>query len=180
PFNAAVTVNVVGNDTAGSNPINAASVALAAQPAHGTAAANLNGSVTYTPALNFSGADSFQYTVKDSTGLISNQASVAVTVAAAPAAAINVTRAQYTLNNGSWRVDGTITPAPAPGTTLTIYNSPTVGQAALTGAVPVANNGSWNWSSGNGAPAPNGARRISLQSNQVPGLLREGVAVTVR
>ncbi|WP_345375540.1 Ig-like domain-containing protein [Frondihabitans cladoniiphilus] len=36
-------------------------------PAHGTAVLNANGSVTYTPATNWSGPDSFSYTISDGT-----------------------------------------------------------------------------------------------------------------
>ena len=37
-------------------------------PAHGTAAVNADGTITYTPAANYNGADSFTYTVSDGHG----------------------------------------------------------------------------------------------------------------
>ena len=37
-------------------------------PAHGTATANADGTITYTPAANFSGTDSFSYTISDGQG----------------------------------------------------------------------------------------------------------------
>ncbi len=48
-------------------------------PAHGTAVANPNGTVTYTPALNYSGADTFTYTITDNQGATAT-GSVTVTV----------------------------------------------------------------------------------------------------
>ena len=42
--------------------------ALATGPAHGVAAVNANGAFTYTPAANFSGSDSFGFTISDGKG----------------------------------------------------------------------------------------------------------------
>jgi hypothetical protein len=180
-FNTPITINVLGNDSAGSSAINTASVLVASQPANGSAVANPAGTITYTPALNFSGSNSFTYTVKGSNGLTSNAATVTVNVAAAAAQAIAVSRAQFTLNGTSWRVDGTVTPAPAAGTTLTIYNNALVGTSPLATTVSFtgSSNGSFTWSSSTAA-APIAARRISIQSNQNPATKRENVTVTVR
>ena len=37
-------------------------------PAHGTATVNADGTVTYAPAANYNGADSFSYTIGDGNG----------------------------------------------------------------------------------------------------------------
>src|SRR5207253_737684 len=37
-------------------------------PAHGTASINPNGTIAYTPAANYNGADSFTYTISDGQG----------------------------------------------------------------------------------------------------------------
>ena len=37
-------------------------------PAHGTAAVNPDKTITYTPAANYNGADSFTYTIGDGNG----------------------------------------------------------------------------------------------------------------
>jgi hypothetical protein len=179
-FNTPVTITVLANDTAGSNPINSGSVAIASQALNGVATANLAGTIGYTPNATFSGTDSFTYTVRDSTGLISNAGTVTVTVAAAPAQTIAVSRAQFTLNGATWRVDGTVLPVPTPGTTLTLYNSPTVGGSVLINNILVQNNGSWTWSSPTSAPQPNAQLKMSVQSNQNPAVLLEQITVTVR
>src|SRR5437762_5105249 len=42
--------------------------ALVSGPAHGSLALNPNGALTYTPAANFNGTDSFTYKVNDGQG----------------------------------------------------------------------------------------------------------------
>ena len=76
----AVTINVLANDTDPESNIVPGSVNIVAGSINGNAALNVNGSVLYTPALNFAGTDSFTYTVKDATGLVSNLATVTVSV----------------------------------------------------------------------------------------------------
>lgn len=180
----AVTTSVLANDTIGApGVINAASVQIATPSANGTAVANANGTVSFTPAAGFTGITSYSYTVANNSTppLRSNAATVTVTVNAAAAQSIAVSRAQFTLSSAAWRIDGTVTPAPPAGTTLTVYNSALVGGGpALIGNLSVAGNGSFTWSSPNGAPQPNAARRISIQSNQNPATKLENITVTVR
>ena len=54
--------------------------AKASDPAHGSVTLNADGSYTYTPAANFTGADSFTYTVSDGHGGTAT-ATVTITVA---------------------------------------------------------------------------------------------------
>ena len=74
---------VLGNDSAPAGTTLSAS--LLTGPAHGTLSLAANGSFTYTPALNFSGADGFTYLATDTHGA-TDDASVAITVNAPPAA----------------------------------------------------------------------------------------------
>jgi VCBS repeat-containing protein len=68
---------VLANDTdADQDPIQAI---LVNAPAHGSLALNADGSLTYTPAADYNGADSFQYRVNDGT-LDSGIATVNITV----------------------------------------------------------------------------------------------------
>ena len=76
-----VVVSVLANDTdPDGDPL---SVTAVGSPAHGTAAPNPNGTVTYTPASGYTGPDSFSYTAGDGRGG-SDTASVSVTVAGPP------------------------------------------------------------------------------------------------
>ncbi|MCK7574520.1 MAG: cadherin-like domain-containing protein [Chromatiales bacterium] len=63
--NASVIIDVAANDTATlPATLNLASVAIVTQPLHGTLGANTGGTVSYAPALNFSGADGFVYVIE--------------------------------------------------------------------------------------------------------------------
>jgi len=62
------------------NPIDPATVAIASPAVNGQAIANPVGTVSYTPNPDFSGADGFTYTVRDTAGNISNVATVGITV----------------------------------------------------------------------------------------------------
>jgi hypothetical protein len=62
----AVTIDVLAND---SDPDgDTLTVTAATAPAHGVAAVNADDTVTYTPAANYSGTDSFTYTISDGRG----------------------------------------------------------------------------------------------------------------
>ena len=175
------------NDIAGTNPINSASVAVVAVPANGTAVANVDGAgtVTYTPAIGFSGTDAFTYNIKDTLGNVSaTNASVGITVTTPTSTeTITITRAQYTLSSGQWRIEGNTT-ARVAGQTIKIFNSATVPGDAFTGllaTVNVASNGTFAWTSANGAQLPNSLRRISVLSSLNPNNnKREQVTVTIR
>lgn len=87
----AVTIAVLDND---SDPEGDSLIVTAvSQPLSGTAASNLNGTVTYTPDTNFQGSDSFTYTVADGKGG-TDTATVIVTVTGSPSA---ITISQFRL-----------------------------------------------------------------------------------
>jgi hypothetical protein len=88
-INKSIQVNVLANDTAATGEtLNASSVTITTVAAHGTTTVDsATGSITYQPTSNYSGADSFQYTVQDNLGAQSNAASVTVSVQPAPVAA---------------------------------------------------------------------------------------------
>lgn len=73
----AVTIDVLANDNAGQG--GPPSLLSVTQPPQGTAVANPDNTVTYTPAADFSGSDSFTYTAGNGSGQTST-ATVTVTV----------------------------------------------------------------------------------------------------
>ena len=75
-----VTINLVANDSDPDGSIVPGSVTLVTEPAHGTVANHLDGTVTYTPATGFTGTDVFTYTVRDDFNAVSNVATVTVSV----------------------------------------------------------------------------------------------------
>ena len=62
----AVSVAVLTNDTDLDG--DTLTVSAVTAPAHGTATVNADGTITYTPAANYNGADSFSYTIGDGNG----------------------------------------------------------------------------------------------------------------
>jgi subtilisin family serine protease len=77
----AVILNVLANDT----DIDSATLTVASvsDPPHGTAVANSNGTITYTPDASYGGPDAFGYTATDGSA-VSNVATVSITVTPAP------------------------------------------------------------------------------------------------
>jgi ELWxxDGT repeat protein len=82
---AAVTIDVLANDSESGGTIDTTSVQIVSKPAHGSVSMTASGPVVYTPVTGFSGSDSFTYSVKDLQGAVSNVASVTVSVTAAAA-----------------------------------------------------------------------------------------------
>lgn len=77
PQETPVRVDVLANDADADGE--ALAVAGVTQPARGTAGDNGDGTVTYSPAVGFSGSDAFTYTVRDPAGA-TDTAAVRVTV----------------------------------------------------------------------------------------------------
>ena len=61
-----VRIAVLANDTDSDG--DSLTVTSVGTPAHGGAVANADGTITYTPAPNHTGADSFAYTIGDGQG----------------------------------------------------------------------------------------------------------------
>lgn len=80
--NTPVVIDELANDTSSSGaPLDRTTVQIAAAPAHGTATFNPStGKITYTPASDYFGPDSFTYTVDDTEGAISSPATVSINV----------------------------------------------------------------------------------------------------
>lgn len=78
-----VPISILANDrdADGNFTINPASIVIKGQPMHGTLVIDpLTGIVNYRPTANYSGYDSFVYTVKDNYGAESNTAIVTIAV----------------------------------------------------------------------------------------------------
>ncbi|KKE80797.1 hypothetical protein N481_19260, partial [Pseudoalteromonas luteoviolacea S4047-1] len=78
----AFAVNVLGNDTDvdGNNEIDPSTVSVVATPAKGQVSIDGLGRIVYTANTNEVGNDTFTYTVKDTSGLESNVATVTMTI----------------------------------------------------------------------------------------------------
>jgi len=117
--NSPVTVSVVGADTSADGTIEDGTVAVATQPADGTAVAETNGTILYTPTSGFVGTDSFTYTVADSNDQTSTPGTVTITVVlptppvatAVSGNAYEGTPINFDLASGATSSAGTINPA---------------------------------------------------------------------
>ena len=77
----AVEIDVTINDTDADGTIDLATVAITQAPANGGVSVNtVTGVVTYTPNSGYFGTDTFKYRVNDNDGVVSNEATVTVTV----------------------------------------------------------------------------------------------------
>ena len=115
---APVTINVVANDTDSDGTIDSSTVAITGGPANGTAAKQVDGKVRYTPNADYSGKDTFTYTVRDDQGVLSNAATVTVTVG------IVIDNGDpETSFTGSWDVSGAADPwNPADSGATSLYS----------------------------------------------------------
>lgn len=82
PENEPVAINVLANDADADGSLDPATVAIADPPANGSAIEEADGRITYAPAVDFTGVDTFSYRVGDDDGAVSNVATVTVTVTA--------------------------------------------------------------------------------------------------
>ena len=75
-----VTISILDNDSDPDGTLDPSTVTITTPPANGTLVVNADGTVTYTPNANYSGPDSFVYTVEDNEGNVSNPATVDIEV----------------------------------------------------------------------------------------------------
>jgi len=140
----------------GANDPSAGTMLIITPPASGSAVLGVAGSINYTPAVNFTGADSLQYVVQDATGAVSNVATVAITVnfAALPPTAnadqtaqqVNTAKVINVIANDTAATGTTLNPAsivistpPASGTaTANLDGTITYRAGAATGIVTFA------------------------------------------
>ncbi len=157
--NIAVVINVLANDAAMSGTLDPTTVTVVTSPAHGTTSVNPAGEVTYTPALDFVGNDSFRYTVKDNLARVSNIATVNITVVGNEV--LTVTKALFTTSLKWWQISGRSTVKT--GNIITLYLGPdTTGPVIGAAAVNVL--GNWNLSKVRSPIVPGTATSITALS----------------
>ena len=87
----AVVIPVLLNDVDSDGVLDPSTLALNTTTTQGSAVANADGTVSYTPPLGVTGTDTFAYTVSDDDGAVSNSATATITIVAAgaPPTAVN-------------------------------------------------------------------------------------------
>jgi hypothetical protein len=134
-INQPVTISVLANDTdpAGAT-ITPSSVALATSPTHGTAVAQADGTIIYTPNAGFTGTDTFTYTESDSNDETSAAGAVTVTVSTPTPPTIITNPLDVTTTAGAPLTidvlsDVQVQSAPLAPSTVTVVTAPTNGSA---------------------------------------------------
>ncbi len=173
------TINVLANDAAVIGALNPGSVTVTGNPTSGTAVVNADGTISYTNNGSSSTTDSFRYTVANTFGGTSSEATVFINVTitdnTAPTATLsssssdptNTTPIPYTLNfseavTGFTQSDITVTGGTASAVTTvsaqqyTFTVTPTA-NGTVTVSIPA---GAANDSAGNGNSASNTISRV--------------------
>jgi uncharacterized repeat protein (TIGR01451 family)/LPXTG-motif cell wall-anchored protein len=84
PSGVAVAIDVLGNDSDPNDDTLTVTPVVVNGPSNGTAVVDPDGTITYTPAPGFAGADSFEYTISDGTDTATARVTVTVTAAVTP------------------------------------------------------------------------------------------------
>ncbi len=113
----AVSIAVLANDTDPDG--DSLSVTGVGSPAHGSAAANADGTIAYTPAADYTGADGFSYTIGDGQGG-SATATVNVTVTAVNDVPVAVNDTATTAEDTAVAIAVLANDSDADGDTLTV------------------------------------------------------------
>jgi len=77
--NTKVVIDVLENDNDEEGSLDSSTIAIVTVAKHGSVTV-INGKIQYTPQINYSGEDTFYYTVKDKGGLLSNRAKVDIVI----------------------------------------------------------------------------------------------------
>ncbi len=134
--NTAVGITLTATDADG-NPL---TFAIVAGPSHGSLSGTAP-NVTYTPASNYSGPDSFTFTANDGTA-DSNVATVSITVTHTNHPPVANAGGPYTVDLGaSVTFDGTGSIDPDAGDLISLYSWLVNGTIALSGAMPTLSAG---------------------------------------
>jgi hypothetical protein len=142
------TISILANDTAPTGGFDLASIVFTDLPIRGTIVKNADGTVTYTHSGNESTSDTFRYTVKGTNGVVSNEATVSITITPVNDAPVANNDTASVVEGGSVNIpvlsndsdiEGNIDP-----TSVVIVSQPangTVGVNTQTGVVNYVHNG---------------------------------------
>ncbi len=139
-----VTIDVLVNDTFGTDGPNTGAIVVASNPSHGTATVNNGGTandptddkITYAPNANYNGTDSFTYTIEDANGDTST-ATVTVTITPVNDAPVAVDDSASTPKNTSVNINVLTNDSDPENDPLTVTGntSPSHGTVSFSGGV---------------------------------------------
>ena len=142
------TISILSNDTAPTGGFDLLSIVFTDLPTQGTIVKNADGSVAYTHSGNESASDSFKYTVKGTNGVVSNEATVTITITRVNDAPVANNDTASVVEGGSVNISVLSNDSDIEGnidvTSVVIVNQPahgTVGVDSQTGIVNYVHNG---------------------------------------
>jgi uncharacterized linocin/CFP29 family protein len=142
------TISILSNDTAPTGGFDLSSIVFTDLPTQGTIVKNADGSVAYTHSGNESASDSFKYTVKGTNGVVSNEATVTITITRVNDAPVANNDTASVVEGGSVNISVLSNDTDIEGnidvTSVVIANQPahgTVGVNSQTGVVNYVHNG---------------------------------------
>jgi len=142
------TISILSNDTAPTGGFDLLSIVFTDLPTQGTIVKNADGSVAYTHSGNESASDSFKYTVKGTNGVVSNEATVTITITRVNDAPVANNDTASVVEGGSVNISVLSNDSDIEGnidvTSVVIVNQPahgTVGVDSQTGVVNYVHNG---------------------------------------
>ncbi len=79
-INSSITINISSNDIDADDNLDLSSISITQEPTNGTRTINGDGTITYTPNPGFTGVEILKYTISDTLGLVSNEATIRINV----------------------------------------------------------------------------------------------------
>lgn len=79
-INSTITINVSSNDIDADDNLDLSSITITEEPTNGNRTVNSDGTITYTPNPGFTGVEILKYTIADTFGVVSNEATIRINV----------------------------------------------------------------------------------------------------
>ncbi len=136
-----ITFDILGNDT-----VNSGGLTFQTQPANGSVVQNANGTITYTPDLNFNGVETFNYTLTNVSGT-STTATVTINVSPDNDAPIALDESATTPEDTAIVINAAGNDTDVDGDAVVISGTPTL--VSGLGAITAVTGGSYTFT-----PAP--------------------------
>ena len=129
--NVAVPIDVLSNDSDSDGTVDSTTVMIVGAAGHGTTSVDpASGVVTYTPAANYTGPDSFTYRIKDDRDADSNVATVSINVLPSVTVSIgDVSASEGNLGTTDFVFTISLSAASVQGVTVEFFTSPDTASA---------------------------------------------------
>jgi VCBS repeat-containing protein len=157
-----ISINLATNDTDSDGTIDLTSIMITQNPANGSITVNNDGTVSYTHNGSNTTSDSFQYTIEDNTGAVSNVATVSITVTPVNDAPVAVADNSTVAEGGTISINLATNDTDSDGTID--LTSIVITQNPANGSVTVNNNGTVSYTH-NGSNTTTDSFQYTIKDN---------------